>query len=89
MEQPPPTPSPPPSESSDQPSPGKRARLVEDLFTLVCIFSLWPVVLGWEGPVYRAILYVALAGLVFVFVRRMNRFREARREAEGHKGNGR
>jgi uncharacterized integral membrane protein len=62
--------------------------LLEDIFILVCIVSLWPVVLGWQGPLYQAILYIALAGLVFIFYRRMSRFREARREVEDRRGNG-
>ena len=66
----------------------KRVRLLEDIFILICIVSLWPVVLGWQGLLYQAILYTALAGLVFIFYRRMNRFRDARREAESRGGNG-
>ncbi len=58
----------------------KRARLLEDLFILLCILTLWPVVLGWEEAIYRYVLYAALAGLVFIFVRRINRFRAAERE---------
>jgi hypothetical protein len=56
----------------------KKVRLIEDLFILVSIVSLWPVVLGWQGLVYEIMLYAALAGLVYIFFRRMRRFREAR-----------
>ena len=89
MEQPP-NPPPPGSAPPEPPDSkrGKRSRLLEDIFILICIVSLWPVILGWEGLVYQAILYIALAGLVFVFLRRMSRFREARRKAEGGRGNG-
>ena len=94
MELPPPDPpspgSPPgsaPPDSADSKR-DKRIRLLEDIFILICIVSLWPVVLGWQGAVYEAILYVALAGLVLIFYRRMNRFRRARREAEGGRRNG-
>ena len=83
MEQPP---TPPPDSDGDT---GKRARLLEDIFILVCILSLWPVVLGMQHPVYEALLYIALAGLVFIFYRRINRFRDARREADQGGGNGR
>lgn len=55
-----------------------RGRLVEDVFIIVCILSLWPVILGWRHPVYQVVLYVALAGLVLIFFRRLRRFREAR-----------
>lgn len=95
MELPPPYPPSPGSAPPDSAPPDsadskrdKRIRLLEDIFILICIVSLWPVVLGWQGAVYEVILYVALAGLVLIFFRRMNRFRQARREAEGGRGNG-
>ena len=56
----------------------KRRKLIEDLFILLCIISLWPVVLGWTEAVYQYLLYIALAGLVWIFVRRIRRFHEAR-----------
>ena len=56
----------------------KRYKLIEDLFILLCIVSLWPVVLGWTEPIYQYLLYAALAGLVFIFVRRIRRFHAAR-----------
>jgi hypothetical protein len=62
----------------------KMGRIIEDLFTLLCIFSLWPVVLGWTEPIYQYLLYVALAGLVYIFVRRMRRFQEAQDEVADH-----
>ena len=73
----------PPTPADDEAKPGKRLRLLEDAFILVCIIALWPVVLGWQHLVYEIVLYAALAGLVFIFYRRINRFRDARREAEG------
>ena len=63
----------------------KRHKLIEDLFILLCIASLWPVVLGWTEPIYQYLLYAALAGLIFIFVRRIRRFhaaRDALRDAE-------
>ena len=42
--------------------PTKRGRLIEDTFILLCILSLWPVILGWQGVVYQVILYAALVG---------------------------
>lgn len=67
----------------EKPDPGRRSRLVEDLFILLCVLSLWPVILGWQHPVYQALLYGALAGLVFILVRRVKRFSEARRGKGG------
>jgi len=62
--------------------PGKKARLIEDAFILISIISLWPVVLGWEGLAYEIMLYAALVGLIYIFFRRMRRFREARDEMD-------
>ena len=56
----------------------KKSKLIEDLFILLCIISLWPVVLGWTEAIYQYLLYIALAGLVWIFVRRIRRFHEAR-----------
>ena len=56
----------------------KKGKLIEDLFILLCIISLWPVVLGWTEAIYQYLLYLALAGLVFIFYRRTRRFHQAR-----------
>lgn len=61
-------------------------RLVEDAFILLCILTLWPVILGWTGTLYEVLLYVALAGLLFIFVRRVGRFRASRVELENDSG---
>ena len=67
------TPTPEPEDNGQ-----KKSKLIEDLFILLCIISLWPVVLGWTEAVYQYLLYIALAGLVWIFVRRIRRFHEAR-----------
>ena len=75
------TPTPEPEDNGQ-----KKSKLIEDLFILLCIISLWPVVLGWTEAVYQYLLYIALAGLVLIFVRRIRRFHEARdamRDGEG------
>ena len=66
-------PDPPPSE-------GKPSHLLEDIFILMCILVIWPVILGWNHLIYEILLYVALAGLVWIFIRRIRRFRQARDE---------
>ena len=66
-------PDPPPSE-------GKPRHLLEDIFILLCILVIWPVILGWNHLIYEILLYVALAGLVWIFIRRIRRFRQARDE---------
>lgn len=77
MESPPPT----PAEKK-----AKVARLVEDAFIVLCILTLWPVILGWTEEIYELLMYAALAGLVVIFVRRMRRFRAARLELEDNDG---
>ena len=66
----------------------KKSKLIEDLFILLCIISLWPVVLGWTEPIYQYLLYVALAGLVYIFVRRIRRFHAARDALSENAGEG-
>ena len=62
--------------------PTKQGRMLEDIFILLCILSLWPVILGWQGVLYQVILYAALVGLIFILVRRVRRFTDARRELD-------
>ena len=59
-----------------------KIRRIEDVFIIISIFSLWPVILGWQGILYQAILYRALIGLLIIFVRRVRRFKQARTEME-------
>lgn len=70
------------SESPPSEGGGKRSRLFEDLFILLCILSLWPAILRWRSPFYEYLLYVALAGLIVIFFRRVRRFRQARDDLE-------
>ena len=65
---------------TDDEATDKRGRLFEDIFIILCIPTLWPVVMGWSDPIYHYPIYAALAGLIFVFFRRMRRFRQARDE---------
>ena len=64
------------------PSDNKPKHLLEDIFILLCIGSLWPVILGWNHPIYQAVLYLALAGLLVILVRRIKRFRQVRDELD-------
>lgn len=68
------------ADSPQNPDPGRRGRRLEDAFILLCILSIWPTVLRWHHPVYEYLLYVALAGLVWILVRRVQRFRRTRDE---------
>lgn len=65
-----------------EPEPGRRGRLLEDIFILLCVLSLWPVILGWQHLAYEILLVVALLGLVYILVRRVRRFGQARRDAD-------
>ena len=68
--------------NDDTPDPQKKIRMYEDLFIILCVLSLWPVILGWDEPVYEFALYLALAGLLVIFFRRMKRFQKAKREID-------
>ncbi len=61
---------------------GRPRHLFEDIFIILCIICLWPVILGWTHIVYEILLYVALIGLIIIFVRRIRRFRQARDELQ-------
>ena len=52
--------------------------LVEDLFIILSILALWPAILGWKSPVYEVLRYLALAGLIAIFIRRVRRYRQRR-----------
>ncbi len=56
---------------------GKERRIwvaLEDLLILLSIFALWPVILGWEGWVWEVLKYLAVVGLIWIFVRRVRRY---------------
>ncbi len=48
---------------------------LEDLFILLSIVALWPTILGWQGWVWEALKYTAVVGLIWIFLRRMKRYR--------------
>ena len=60
--------------------------LLEDAFLIVSIAALWPGILGWEGTIWTVVQVAALAGLVWILVRRVRRY-QVRGEAgkEGFK----
>ena len=57
--------------------------LMEDAFIIVSIAALWPGILGWEGTIWTVVQFAALAGLVWILVRRVGRYK-----ARGEKGEG-
>ena len=64
----------------------KRKRLgmaSEDLFILLSVLALWPGILGWEGLGWQILKYAAVLGLVWILIRRVNRYR--RRAEDGEK----
>ena len=53
----------------------------------MAIVSLWPaVILKWPGIHWQVIMYVALALMIWVFVRRLTRFHRALRERKRQGG---
>lgn len=72
----------PTADDGQAPDEGRRGRFIEDIFILLCVLSLWPVILGWQHIAYEVLLYGALIGLVVILIRRARRFSQARREVE-------
>ena len=58
-----------------EPDPRRIWTILEWVFTMYCIFTLWPFVLGWEGWIWEIQRYVALAGLIWIFTRRVKRYK--------------
>ena len=73
-------------------TPGKRTwftMALEDMFILLSIFAVWPGILGWQGWVWEVLKYVAVVGLIWIFMRRAKRYRirkEEKSEAGRPKG---
>jgi len=45
----------------------------------VALFALWPWILGFKHPLWKFALYLALALMLLVTVRKIRRFRSIRR----------
>ena len=69
-----------PHSPEEPPEARKPRHLGEDLFILLSIFSIWPVVLNWRHPIFEVVMYAALTGLIWVFYRRLRRFNQARQD---------
>ena len=54
---------------------------LEDAFILLSVLALWPGILGWQGAVWEMLKYAAVVGLIWIFMRRMGRYRR-RKEGE-------
>jgi len=50
-------------------------------FTLLAILALWPVILGWENPIYQVILSVFLVVFVVLVVHKIRRIRGMYKES--------
>ena len=50
-------------------------------FTLLAILALWPVILGWENPIYQVILSVFLIVFVVLVVHKIRRIRGMYKES--------
>ncbi|MBI4532267.1 MAG: hypothetical protein HY709_12190 [Candidatus Latescibacteria bacterium] len=57
-------------------------RLIEDIFIILCIFVLWPRILGWQSPIFTLLEYIALIGLAWILVRRVRAIREHHPDGE-------
>lgn len=50
--------------------------IVETVAIFLAIFSLWPVILGWQHGAWKIFMYVMLAAMAAVFVRRWLAYRK-------------
>lgn len=53
-----------------------RREIAESVFTILAILALWPVILGWDHPVYQAVLVVVLVILAVLVVHKFRRIRQ-------------
>ncbi len=44
-------------------------------FTILAILALWPVILGWENPVYQVVLGVILVVFIALVTQKFRRMR--------------
>lgn len=56
--------------------------LLEDAFIIISIAALWPGILGWEGVIWDVVQFGALAGLVWILMRRVKRYKAKGEEVE-------
>lgn len=56
--------------------------MLEDAFIIVSIAALWPGILGWEGAIWDVVQFAALAGLVWILMRRVKRYKAKGEEVE-------
>ena len=48
--------------------------VLEDVFIVVSVLALWPRILHWEGAIWEWLQYIAVAGLIWIFIRRLRRY---------------
>ena len=60
----------------------KKREILESAFTILAILALWPVILGWEHPIYNIMLGVIL--IIFI-VLVINKFRRVKHMYEESK----
>jgi len=56
--------------------------MLEDAFIIVSIAALWPGILGWEGAIWDVVQFAALAGLIWILMRRVKRYKAKGEEVE-------
>ena len=44
-------------------------------FTILAVFALWPVILGWENPIYQVVLGVFLVVFIALVAQKFRRIR--------------
>ena len=57
-------------------------KALEDVFIVLSVLVLWPGILGWEGLAWEVLKYAAVVGLIWILIRRVNRYRRRPEEED-------
>jgi len=59
-----------------------RKEKLEAVFTLFAILALWPVILGWDNPIYQIVLGVLLVIFIALVIQKFRRIRTTYNESK-------
>ena len=60
----------------------KRREILESAFTILAVLALWPVILGWEHPVYSLLLGVILVIFIVLVINKFRRVKHMYNESK-------
>jgi|GEM_PF-1734250 hypothetical protein len=59
-----------------------RREILESAFTILAVLALWPVILGWEHPVYSLLLGVILVIFIVLVINKFRRVKHMYNESK-------